>query len=115
MNASVRGKLSGGHVTHCIADSVFSDKYEVKRSMLSFMLCLCCARTYKANGLTKVFINCVLKISGAFEIPIMKKEWLHEAWRRRDELDFTATSEAMVRVTFVLLVFSSVQNRERSW
>lgn len=65
MGASVRDKFSQGDVTHCVAGSINSPKYE---------LCL------------------------ALEIPIMKKEWLLEAWAHRDEKDFSATSEDMMKL-----------------
>ncbi|XP_077516271.1 epithelial cell transforming 2 pebble isoform X2 [Amblyomma americanum] len=65
MGASVRDRFSCGNVTHCVADSVNSPKYE-----------LC----------------------GAMEIPIMKKEWLLKAWAHRDDRDFSATSEDMMKL-----------------
>ncbi|KAH7986011.1 hypothetical protein HPB49_026163 [Dermacentor silvarum] len=65
MGASVRDKFSSRNVTHCVADSVTSAKYE-----------LC----------------------DALDIPIMKKEWLLEAWAHRDEKDFSVTSESMMKL-----------------
>lgn len=65
MGASVRDKFSSKNVTHCVADSVTSAKYE-----------LC----------------------DALDIPIMKKEWLLEAWAHRDEKDFSVTSESMMKL-----------------
>lgn len=65
MGASVRDKFGHGDVTHCVAGSTNSPKYE---------LCL------------------------AFEIPIMRKEWLLEAWAHRDDKDFSATSESMMKL-----------------
>ncbi|CAN7996016.1 unnamed protein product [Ixodes hexagonus] len=65
MGASVRDKFSKTNVTHCVADCVISDKYE---------------------------------LSTAFEIPIMRKEWLLEAWKHRDEPDFSATNETMMQM-----------------
>ncbi|CAN7995833.1 unnamed protein product [Ixodes pacificus] len=65
MGASVRDKFSKANVTHCVADSVISDKYE---------------------------------LSSAFDIPVMKKEWLLEAWKHRDEPDFSATNETMMQL-----------------
>uniref|UniRef100_A0A023GGI2 Putative guanine nucleotide exchange factor pebble n=1 Tax=Amblyomma triste TaxID=251400 RepID=A0A023GGI2_AMBTT len=74
MGASVRDRFSCGNVTHCVADSVNSPKYE-----------LC----------------------GGLEIPIMKKEWVLKAWAHRDDKDFSATSEDMMKLR--LEAFKGVQ------
>ncbi|XP_064455687.1 protein ECT2-like [Ornithodoros turicata] len=65
MGASVRDKISRPHVTHCVADSVISQKYPV---------------------------------CNAFKIPIMKTEWLREAWKRRDDRNFHITSDEMMKM-----------------
>lgn len=85
MGASVRDKFSHGDVTHCVAGSINSPKYE---------LCL------------------------AFEIPIMKKEWLLEAWAHRDDKDFSVTSESMMKLRLealkgVQLAFLGFSEEER--
>ncbi|KAH8041303.1 hypothetical protein HPB51_014584 [Rhipicephalus microplus] len=54
---------------------------------------------FSSRTVTHCVADCVTsakyELSDALDIPIMKKEWLLEAWAHRNEKDFSVTSESM--------------------
>ncbi|XP_037290789.1 protein ECT2 [Rhipicephalus microplus] len=57
---------------------------------------------FSSRTVTHCVADCVTsakyELSDALDIPIMKKEWLLEAWAHRNEKDFSVTSESMMKL-----------------
>lgn len=56
------------------------------------------SRPHVTHCVAESVISSKYPVCNAFRIPVMKKEWLQEAWKHRDDREFSATDDDMMKM-----------------